>query len=88
MEELNLYFKVFGLGEDENGNPDWAGMKLDLGEAIDGITYTDIRAKVESIPDWRKQLLEFTHLDSAGINPEKVEIITPEEYERDYGDDD
>lgn len=91
MEELKrdicLYFKVFGLGQDEDGKPCDAGMKIDLGRAKKEVSYEELQKKVLSTPDWREQVLRFAHLNEAEIKTKDIALITPEEYERDYGDD-
>lgn len=91
MNELKcdvcLYFKVFGLGQDENGKPCYAGMKINLGRAKKNVPYSEIQKKVVAIPNWKEQILHFVHLDTVDIKPENIDIITPEEYDRDYGDD-
>lgn len=86
--DLNVYFKVFGLGQTEDGTPCYAGMKMTLGMVNKDVQYSEIKEKLTSAPDWRKQILELTHLNDAGIKPEAIEIIAPEEYERDYGNED
>lgn len=86
--DVCIYFKVFGMAEDEKGKPSWAGMKLSIGHASKDVPYSDIQKRVLSVPDWKKEILCLTHLETIGIKPENIELITPEEYERDYGDDD
>lgn len=91
MEELQsevcLYFKVFGLGKDESGNPCYAGMKMSFGKSKNGVHYSEVQKKVQSIHDWKEQMLRLTHLDTVGFGPNDIELITPDEYDRDYGDD-
>lgn len=84
MSKITIYFKVFGLAEDENGNPDWCGIKTELGTFAPGkeIPYSELVKKVNL-----SDLLAFVCLDKIGLGETDAEIITPEEYERDYGDD-
>lgn len=89
MEELKacLYFKVFGMAHDEDGKPCYAGMKINFGRVNKDVAYSEIQKKVTDTPNWKEHILRFAHLDTVGIKPENIDIITPEEYDRDYGDD-
>ncbi|HCM23416.1 MAG TPA: hypothetical protein DHW78_03680 [Ruminococcaceae bacterium] len=82
-----FYFKVLGLAQDEQGNPAYAGLKMDLGEAKPGVTYQMMVDKVKETPDWKSQFIKMLHLNVAGVKESDIELITPEEYERDYWDD-
>jgi len=84
MSEIAIYMKVFGLAEDERGNKDYAGMKLSMGEFKEGseIPYEELIKKVHI-----DELPKILRLDGI-IKPEDIEIITPEEYDRDYGGED
>lgn len=82
-----FYFKVFGLAHDEQGKPDYAGLKMDLCEAKTGITYQMLVDNVKKAPDWKTQFIKMLHLNVAGVKESDIELITPEEYEKDYGDD-
>ena len=84
MKEIAIYMKVSGLAEDEQGNKDYAGMKLSMGEFKPGheIPYDELISKVH-----KEELPKILHLDGI-INPEDIEIITQEEYVRDYGGED
>jgi len=84
MREIAIYMKVFGLGIDENGNKDYAGVKLSMGEFKEGseIPYEELIKKVHI-----DELPKILHLDGI-IKSEDIEIITQEEYDRDYGDED
>lgn len=85
MGKLNLYFKVFGLAEDKDGRPAYAGVTMCLGKAKEGVQYSDVERFILSKPDWKKQFLQFCHLESSNIKENDIEMITPEEYSRDYG---
>lgn len=86
--DVNLYFKVFGLAEREDGNPDYAGMKLCIGQSNEEIPYSALKERVLSVPEWKNKILRIVHLDGTKIKAEDIEMINPEEYDRDYGDDD
>lgn len=82
-----FYFKVFGLAHDEQGNQTYAGLKMDLGETKAGVTYQMLVDNVKKVPDWKTQFIKMLHLNVAGVKESDIELITPEEYEKDYGDD-
>ena len=84
MSEIAIYMKVFGLAEDEQGNKDYAGMKLSMGEFKSGheIPYDELIKKVHP-----EELPKILGIDGI-IEADSIEIITQEEYDRDYGDED
>ena len=82
MSRLRICFEVSGIAEDENGLPTPAGMQIDFGEVDKEVDYAEI-TKDLNIPG----ILEYMHLDGV-IRPDAVTIITPEEYDERYGDDD
>ena len=86
MEDVSLYFKVFGLGEDENKKLCYAGMKINMGKAVPGVTYADVQKKLLGVPNWQEQILELASLNTI-FDPKDISLITPEEYERDYGEE-
>lgn len=86
--KLCYYFKIFGLAQDANGNPAYAGMSADFGvEAKLGVTYSDIIKPITDCPNWRQQAIKLLHLEKAGIKESDIQFITPEEYIRDFNDE-
>lgn len=79
--KLRICFEVDGLGEDEEGNPVPTGLAMTLGETEKQIDYQEF-AKNISI----EGVLKSICLDGI-VKPEDVRIITPEEYDEKYGDD-
>lgn len=79
-----LYFKVFGLAEDKNGNPDYAGLKMTIGSTERDVKYSELIAKTtDAVKENIAKILPFK-----GVKASDIQIITPEEYARDYGDED
>lgn len=78
MNEVVIYFEIFGAAVDEDFNPEYAGMKLSLGQIEDNINYEELTKDINI-----KGMLEMTRLDA--IYDEKdIRIITPEEYKEKY----
>ncbi len=77
---IRICFKVNGLAEDENGNPAAAGLCIDLGESDKDIEYEKLTAAVN-----KEGVLKMACLDGT-VKPEDMEFITPEEYDKEYGD--
>ena len=42
MNEVAIYFEIWGLATDKDGNPDYAGMKLTLGSIEEKIDYKEL----------------------------------------------
>lgn len=82
---IRICFKVKGLARDEHGKPCDAGMQVCLGESAEAIPY-DKLTEPFCFNENKADLLKLAVLDGI-VKPEDVEIITPEEYDRDYGDD-
>ena len=81
MSELTIYLKIFGLAEDEDGNDAYAGVKIGLGEVSKLPPYDEIARSI------KKEALPNLICMQGLVKPEDIVIITPEEYERDYGDE-
>lgn len=81
MNKVRICFEIDGLGEDEQGNPCPAGAQISLGESPLNIDYHEL-TKDLNIPG----CLKLMHLDTI-VKPEDVRIITPEEYDERYGDE-
>lgn len=82
MNKIRICFEIFGLGEDENGNRAYAGACLTLGETEKEIDYAELVKNIN-----KGELLELCLLGGS-FSPDDVRIITPEEYDSEYGSDD
>lgn len=80
--KLQICFEIDGFAEDENGNPAPAGLAIALGETEQQVDYQLLTKNINI-----DSVLELTCLDGI-VRPEDVRIITPEEYDEKYGDDD
>lgn len=76
---MKLCFKIFGLAEDENGNKDYGGIQLEFGKTEKECDYAKLTKDIN-----KRNLLKMMGLDTL-YRAADVEIITPEEYARDYG---
>ena len=72
--------EIDGIATDENGDSCPVGFCMDLGDFKDPIDYDDLISKV-SIPG----IMKAIHLDHLPIS--SVRVITPEEYDELYGDE-
>lgn len=78
MKKIVLYMEIQGLWEDENGNPQPAGLKLDLGAEIEDEKHKELLEKMT-------EKLEKT-LNLMGLQKD-CKIISEQEYIEKYGDD-
>lgn len=78
---LRVYCKVNGPEVDENDNPASVGFSADFGEIEKVISYEELTANIN-----KEKLLELACLDGI-VKPEAVEIITPEEYDKEFRSD-
>lgn len=81
MKKVRICLEIDGLGEDELGNPCPAGVQIDLGETEHDIDYHELTEEL-NIPG----ILKFICLDHM-VSPNDVRVITPEEYDERYGDE-
>ena len=81
MNKVRICLEINGLGEDEQGNPCPAGAQITLGETELNIDYHEL-TKDLNIPG----ILKMMFLD-AKFRPDDVRVITPEEYDERYGDE-
>lgn len=83
MKKIRICMEIQGLGRDETGAPCPGGVCVTLGddnaEEITGEEYRKMMEKVNM-----QDILGMTWLD-AHYKPEDCRLITPEEYEREYG---
>ena len=77
--KLRICFEVSTM---DDGQPCTFGMQLDLGETDQPIEYGTLTKAVNI-----DKLLEVASLDTIGVTKESLKIITPEEYDRLYGED-
>lgn len=80
--KIRMCFRIKGLAVDENGSPAPAGLCIDLGETDKEIDYAALAKKVD-----KAAVLKMACLDGSA-SPEDVEVITPEEYDKEFGDSD
>lgn len=77
MYKVRACFEIAGMAADENGNPAPAGLQITLGESIKEIPY--------------EELIKSADLEAIAVmfhaKPEDITIITPQEYDERYGDD-
>lgn len=81
MAKVRICFEIDGLAEDEHGNPCPTGAQITLGETEKNIDYHTMTRDL-NIPN----CLKLMCLDTI-VKPEAVRIITPEEYDERYGDE-
>ncbi len=79
--KLRVCLEINGLAEDEFGNKCPAGVQISLGETDKQIDYNELTKNINI-----EGLLKTMCLDEV-VCPEDVKIITPEEYDREYGED-
>ena len=82
MNEIKIYLEIKNLAVDENGNRCPAGIQVSLGETEKEIDYVELTKNVNL-----EGLLNMAALDELGVKLEDVKVITPEEYEAKYEDD-
>lgn len=66
-----------GLACDDQGNPCPVGAQITIGEALKEVPYEELAkdVKIDAVASMLK------------VDPEEVTIITPEEYDERYGDE-
>lgn len=81
MAEIRICFEVTGIAETEDGVPCPAGLQITIGETEQEINYTEL-VKDVNVP----AVLKMAFLQDY-IKPENVRVITPEEYDRRFGEE-
>lgn len=81
MNKIRICLEIDGLGEDGNGNPCPAGAQITLGETEKNIDYHELTKDLNI-----HGILKMMYLD-AKFRPENVRVITPEDYDERYGDE-
>ena len=84
MSNLTIYAEIQGLCEDENGNPCPGGVEMKIAVLPD-------EGFQEKYAQLMKEITTESFLEATGLlgmfRPEDCRIITPEEYNALYGDD-
>lgn len=83
MKRCVLFMKVYGLAADEDGNKDYAGLKIDFGEFKPGKAL-DYDQLIKGIK--KDTLPKMIGLEKV-IKPTDIEIISPEEYQKEFGNE-
>lgn len=78
--EHRICFEVHGIARDEHGDPATAGLEIEVDLAVE-VPYERLAASVDI-----SNLLKATCLDGIAA-PEDVRLITPKEYDKQYGDE-
>ena len=81
MHKVRICLEINGVAEDDQGNPCPAGLQITLGETDEEIPYEELTKDLDI-----SKLLAGAGLSSFA-KPEDVTIITPEEYDERYGDE-
>ena len=76
MYKVRACFEIADMAVDENGRPAPAGLEITLGESVKEWPYEDLIANVDI-----EKVAASIHVD-----PRRLTIITPEEYDERYGD--
>ena len=76
MYKVRACFEIADMAVDENGNHAPAGLQICLGESVKEWPYEDLIAHVDI-----QKVAETVHVD-----PSRLTIITPQEYDERYGD--
>lgn len=77
--ELRICFEV---STTDNGEPCTFGMQMSFGETDKAIEYETLAKAIDV-----DKLISVACLDSLGVTKECVKIISPEEYDKLYGED-
>ena len=86
MKKTRICLEIQGLVKDKNGNPYPGGLCLTLGENADPEpTAAEYAELVDQISI--EGVLKAAMLDGL-YTPADCRLITPEEYDREYGEDD
>ena len=77
---MRICFEVSAM---DNGEPCTFGMQMDIGETDKEVDYEQLARAVDV-----NKLIEVTHLDVLGVTSNAVRIITPQEYDELYDEED
>ena len=84
MANIAFYIEAKGVAEDEHGNPDYGSLKIDFGKLKPGV---EAKPYTELIKDKDPAELLEKLLPAVFDKLSDVRFITPEEYEREYGEE-
>lgn len=84
MKDLNLYFEIKDMSEDDEGNLFPAGIKVTIAKNIAIETYEKMLNEIEEVDE--KTLMKWLNMDEL-FDIDKARLISQEEYERLYGDE-
>ena len=77
MYKVRCCFEIADMAVDENGNPAPAGLQICLGESVKEWPYEDLISHVDI-----EKVAATVHVD-----PSRLTIITPQEYDKKYGEE-
>lgn len=84
MKKLRICLEIQGLAEDENGNPCPAGLCMTLGEVPEEGFNEKYNALIQRVKI--REVLKLVCLNE-DVSEDRCRIITPEEYDEKYGDE-
>ena len=84
MKDFNLYFEIKDMSEDDEGNLLPAGIKVTIAKNIAIKTYEKMLNEIKEVDE--KTLMNWLNMDGL-FDVDKARLISQEEYERLYGDE-
>lgn len=84
MKDFSLYFEIKDMSVDDEGNLLPAGIKVTIAKNITLETYEKMLDKIKEVDE--KTLMMWLNMDKL-FDVDKARLISQEEYERDYGDE-
>lgn len=84
MKDFNLYFEIKDMSEDDEGNLFPAGIKVTIARNITLEAYEEMLNEIKEVDE--KTLMKWLNMDWL-FDVDKARLISKEEYERDYGDE-
>lgn len=86
MKKIRVCLEIQNAAVDEDGNPAPAGIQITIGEVPDN-KYEKLDYKKLAAGLNKKKLLEMLSFLPGAHSEEDLRIITPEEYDAEYGDE-
>ena len=77
MYKVRACFEIASMAVDENGQPSPAGLQISIGESVKEWPYEDLISHIDI-----SEVAAMVHVDPAALT-----IITPQEYDERYGDE-
>lgn len=84
MKDFNLYFEIKDMSTDDEGNLFPAGVKVTLARNITPEAHEEMLNRIKDVDE--KSLMKWLNMDEL-FNVDKARLISQEEYERLYGDE-